>query len=207
MEAINVNNDWLLKGVTKTGEMISIEPYITSRDVKVLSREPYSNGATTGTRMSVEVTRVDPHAQPSLDIRALTTGQIERTKTASGYHVRHRHETKFFRPANSTEPIATVRRSATLECTEGIEPSPAYPAFVWDKYEIKFGGSQPISVLGTMLRDRRWDVRVEQLVESHWDSGENPIGGFQSFINHVISNSQAYDIMRADEADLSEEWW
>jgi hypothetical protein len=38
------------------------------------------------------------------------------------------------------------------------------------------------------------------MVESHWDLGENPIRGFQSFIDHLISNSQNYDIMRADDA-------
>jgi hypothetical protein len=156
--------------------------------------------------MSVEVTRVDPNAQPPLDIRAVTTGRIERATTATGYQIRHQHETKFFRPANSTEPIATARARATLECTEGITPSPAHASFVWDRYELKIGVSQPISILGTMLRDRRWDISVEQLVESHWDLGENPIRGFQTFIDHVISNSQNYDIMRADEADLSEEW-
>jgi hypothetical protein len=202
-----MKNEWALKGITKTGEEVSIEPYITDRDVKVLKREPYSNGGTSGLRMSVEVTRVEPHEQPPLDIRAVTTGRIERAKTATGYHIRHQHETKFFRPASSTEPIATAHGSATLECTEEIQPSPSNPAFVWDRYEVKFGTSQPMTVLGPMLRDRRSDISVERLVESHWDLGENPIGGFQSFISHVIANSQNFDIMRADEADLSEEWW
>jgi hypothetical protein len=174
-----MKNDWALKGMTKTGEIVSIKPYITARDVKVLKREPYSNGGTTGLRMSVEVTRVEPNEQAPLDIRAVTTGRIERTKTATGYHIRHRHKTTFFRPASCTEPIATAYRSATLECREEIQPSPANPAFVWDRYEVKFGTSQPMTVLGTMLRDRRWDISVERFVESHWDLGENPIGGFQ----------------------------
>jgi hypothetical protein len=199
--------EWVLKAVTKTGEEVSIEPYVTSHDVKVLMRELYSNGGTTGLKMSVEVTRVDPHAQAPLDIRAVTTGRIERTKTDTGYHVQHRHETKFFRPASSTEPIATVRGSATLKCTEELQPSPVYPAFVWNRYEVTFGTSQPMTVLGTMLRDRAVDISIEQLVESHWDSGENPLAGFQSFINHVIANSQSFDIMKADKADLSEEWF
>jgi hypothetical protein len=38
------------------------------------------------------------------------------------------------------------------------------------------------------------------MVESHRDLGENPIPGFQSFIDHLIPNSQNYDIMRADDA-------
>ncbi len=199
-------NEWLLKGMTKTGEIISIEPFITSRDVKVLKHEPYSHETTNGIRMSVEVTRVEPSAEPPVDLRAVTTGRIERTKTAAGYRVRHQHETKFFRPAESTEPIATVRGSASLECAEEISPSPAHSAFVWDRYEVKFGNSQSMSFLGIMLRDRRWDMNVERLVESYWDLGENPIGGFQSFIDHVIANSQNYDIMRADPSDLSEDW-
>lgn len=201
-----MKEEWLLKGTTPTGEIVSVEPYITSRDVKILRRERYSDGAATGTRMSVEVTRVEPNAQPPLDIRAVTTGRIERTKTAAGYHIRHRQETMFFRPASSTEPIATTRANATMECTEEITPSPANAAFVWNRYEFKIGMSQTVPILGTMLRAPGLDISVEQLVESHWDLGENPISGFQTFINHVISNSQNYDIMRADEADLSEDW-
>jgi hypothetical protein len=81
------NEDWPLERITNAGEIISIEPYITSRDVKVLYREPYSNGTTTGTRMSVELTRVEPGAQPPLNIRAVTTGRIERTKSATGYQI------------------------------------------------------------------------------------------------------------------------
>jgi hypothetical protein len=64
-----------------------------------------------------------------------------------------------------------------------------------------------MSILGTMLRDRRLEMTVEQLVESHWELGENPMRGFQTFIEHVIMNSQNCDIMRADESALSEEWW
>jgi hypothetical protein len=142
-----------------------------------------------------------------LDIRAITTGRIERTTTATGYQIRHQHETKFFRPANSTEPVATARASATLECKQEITPSPADAAFVWDRYELKMGVLQPRTILGTMLRDRRWDISIEKMVESHWDCGENPIRGFQTFIDHVDANSLNYDLKRASEADLSEEWW
>lgn len=35
-----MKNEWALKGMTKTGEKVSIEPYITDRDVKVLKRSP-----------------------------------------------------------------------------------------------------------------------------------------------------------------------
>jgi hypothetical protein len=79
-EAIKMKREWQLEAITETGETVHIEPYITNRDVKIISCDRYSDGNKSGTRMSVEVTRVDLHAQPSLDIRAVTRGQLKERK-------------------------------------------------------------------------------------------------------------------------------
>lgn len=194
-----------LQATTKTGEKISIKPYISSRDIKILSSEPYTQGTTSGRKMSVEVTRIDPHSQPALDIRAVTTGKIERTKTEVGYQVILEYEIKFFRPANSTEPIASTHETGTLECEEAITPSPAASAFVWDRFKIRVGASQPSSFTGIMLRDRSIELSVQRLIESHWEEGDDPINGFATYITHSILNSEGYDMMRADPGTVFED--
>ena len=179
--------------MTKTGEIVGVEHFITSRDVKVLKHEPYSH-ETSRIRMSVEVTRVEPSAEPPVDLRAVTTGRIERTKTAAGFGFDISTKRSFFDRLKAPSQSRRCAAAHRWRVQEEISPSPAHSAFVWDRYEVKFGNSQSMSFLGIMLRDRRWDMNVERLVESYWDLGENPIGGFQSFIDHVIANSQNYDI-------------
>jgi hypothetical protein len=188
-----------LEAKTRTGERITVKPYITSSDVKILSHEKYTNDVSSGIKMSVEVSRIDPHSQPPQDIRAVTTGHIERTKTEIGYQVTLDYEIEFFRPANSTKPLATKHGTAKLDCEEAVTPSPPFPAFVWDRYKITMGSSQSIPLLGTMMRNRTVDISIERLIESHWEEGDDPISGFSTFINHVLCNSLNYDLMRADD--------
>jgi len=157
-----------LEAMSKTGERFSVKPYITNRDVRVLFREEYSSGDMVGVKMSVAVTRIDSNEQPPQNIRAITTGHIERTKTGNGYQVWFENEIEFFQPSSSTQPVARAHATATMKCEEGITPSPAYAAFVWDRYTIKIGQAQHAPILGTMLRERAHDISIERLVESHW---------------------------------------